>query len=195
MGSTRALQCRPARALVASGASVLTRVELVETTLCISTTASTAICRAQMDRAAFPNAPRAWWHATDPCGSFRFVWPDLRQHRQHAGATLAPGGRCSGQVVGGGHAGSYSNALRTGFNGFGEGMSVLLHDAPWYLDAVERAVGCSGCAARGLTQPRYDSHYSAGVVSAAAVGTAEVPCAGRRPCSRAATGRRRRASG
>lgn len=141
-GLTCALQCEPGRALVATGASVLTRVELRRNhSLYLNDGVYGNLAELKWIGPHFPM--RLVRSGTRPtrAEAFDLFGPTCDSIDSMPGPHWLPADAAAGEWLEVGMMGAYSNALRTGFNGFGEGMSVLLHDAPWYLDAVNAPSG------------------------------------------------------
>lgn len=136
-----ALQCEPGRLLVADGASILTRVEL------------------RRDRALYINdgvygnlAELKWIGPQFPirlvrpsgvvCGErapFDLFGPTCDSIDSMPGPHWIVSEVKEGDWLEVGMMGAYSNALRTRFNGFVSGETVVLRDAGWYLAEVEGA--------------------------------------------------------
>jgi ornithine decarboxylase len=130
-----ALQCEPGRALVADGASVLTRVELRR---------GTAL---YLNDGVYGNLAELRW--VGPQFPIRVMRRDGPVDGRELGFDLygptcdsidsMPGPHYAAREVGEGDwlevgmMGAYSNALRTGFNGFGSAPLAVIGDGGWYL--------------------------------------------------------------
>ena len=134
-GLTCSLQCEPGRALVADGASVLARIELRRGTALF------------LNDGVYGNLAELKWigpqfamrlvrpvRPSDPTTlGFDLFGPTCDSIDSMPGPHWLPADAAAGDWIEVGMTGAYSNALRTGFNGFASDRDALLADAGWYL--------------------------------------------------------------
>jgi ornithine decarboxylase len=142
-GLTCRLQCEPGRALVADGASALARIELRRGD------------GLYLNDGVFGNLGELKW--IGPCFPMRLVRPPRRTDRTCQGFDLfgptcdsfdsmpgphrLPVDADEGDWVEVGMMGAYSNAMRSGFNGFSSEKLAILSDGGWYLGGRRRQAG------------------------------------------------------
>jgi ornithine decarboxylase len=133
-----ALQCEPGRALVAEGASVLARVELRRgKSLYLNDGVYGNLAELKWIGPQFPmRVVRASGVLYGPQAEFDLFGPTCDSIDSMPGPHYLPRDVVEGDWVEVGMMGAYSNALRTGFNGFGSDPLVLLGDGGWYLPAM-----------------------------------------------------------
>jgi ornithine decarboxylase len=141
-GLTCRLQCEPGRALVATGASILARVELRRGhALYINDGVYGNLAELKWIGPHFPM--RVVRSGSRPLRreAFDLFGPTCDSIDSMPGPHWLPSDVVEGEWVEVGMMGAYSNALRTRFNGFGSDGALVLNDMPWYLDAVNAPAG------------------------------------------------------
>ena len=136
-GLTCRLQCEPGRALVADGASALARVELRRgDSLYLNDGVYGNLAELKWIGPQFP------MRLVRPAGGtaggrigFDLFGPTCDSIDSMPGPHWLPADTDEGDWVEVGMMGAYSNALKTGFNGFGSGKMAILGDGGWYLAA------------------------------------------------------------
>ena len=134
------LQCEPGRVLVADGASVLARVELRRgDSLYLNDGVYGNLAELKWIGPRFPmrlvRAPRA----TDGGRlGFDLFGPTCDSVDSMPGPHWLPADTDDGDWVEVGMMGAYSNALKTGFNGFASEKQAFLSDGGWYLGGQAR---------------------------------------------------------
>lgn len=130
-----ALQCEPGRALVADGASVLTRVELRRgEQLYLNDGVYGNLAELKWIGPQFPiRVMRSSGEVRGAVGSFDLFGPTCDSIDSMPGPHRLARDVSEGDWLEVGMMGAYSNALRTGFNGFDSEPLALLNDAGWYL--------------------------------------------------------------
>ena len=134
------LQCEPGRALVADGASALARVELRRgDSLYLNDGVYGNLAELKWIGPRFPmrlvRPPRA---SDGGRTGFDLYGPTCDSIDAMPGPHWLPADTDEGDWVEVGMMGAYSNALKTGFNGFGSERHAILNDGGWYLDAQAR---------------------------------------------------------
>jgi ornithine decarboxylase len=129
---TTELWCEPGRALVAEGASVLTRVELKKgDALYLNDGAYGSLFDAAHSKWPFPvKLHRPDGDASEVLKPFRFYGPTCDSVDVMPGPFWLPEDVREGDYVEVGMLGAYGSALATRFNGFGESDSAVMTDAP-----------------------------------------------------------------
>ncbi len=128
-----ALLCEPGRALVAEAGSVLVRVDLrKEDALYLNDGSFGALHDAAALGWRYP-ARRIWragtgavTEETTPLQPFRLFGPTCDSMDRMNGPFFLPADMAEGDWIEIGHLGAYGAAMRTAFNGFGTGRTVLL---------------------------------------------------------------------
>jgi ornithine decarboxylase len=134
------LQCEPGRLLVADGASALSRVELRrDDSLYLNDGVYGNLAELKWIGPHFPmrlvRPPRA---SDGGRTGFDLFGPTCDSVDAMPGPHWLPADTDEGDWVEVGMMGAYSNALKTGFNGFASGKLAILSDAGWYLGGRER---------------------------------------------------------
>jgi ornithine decarboxylase len=134
------LQCEPGRALVADGASTLARVELRRgDSLYLNDGVYGNLAELKWIGPRFPmrlvRAPRA---SDGGRTGFDLFGPTCDSVDSMPGPHWLPADTDEGDWVEVGMMGAYSNALKTGFNGFGSERMAILADGGWYLGEPAR---------------------------------------------------------
>src|SRR5262245_32880848 len=134
------LQCEPGRALVADGASALARVELRRgDSLYLNDGVYGNLAELKWIGPRFPmrlvRAPRA---SDGGRTGFDLFGPTCDSVDSMPGPHWLPADTDEGDWVEVGMMGAYSNALKTGFNGFGSERMAILADGGWYLGEQAR---------------------------------------------------------
>mgnify|MGYP000864622543 CR=1 FL=1 len=139
-GLTCSLQCEPGRALVADGASVLARVELRRgTSLFLNDGVYGNLAELKWIGPHFAMRPVRPARTSDATVlGFDLFGPTCDSIDSMPGPHWLPADTDEGDWVEVGMMGAYSNALKTGFNGFGSERHAILGDGGWYLDGPER---------------------------------------------------------
>jgi ornithine decarboxylase len=139
-GLTCRLQCEPGRALVADGASALARVELRRgDSLYLNDGVYGNLAELKWIGPRFPM--RLVRPADGPAArpiAFDLFGPTCDSIDSMPGPHWLPSDTDEGDWVEVGMMGAYSNALKTGFNGFGSERMAILDDSGWYLRGGER---------------------------------------------------------
>jgi ornithine decarboxylase len=127
-GLSARLQCEPGRALVADGASVLARVELRRgTSLYLNDGVYGNLAELRWVGPVFP-IRRVGDREDHETAAFDLFGPTCDSIDSMPGPHDLPADIRAGDWLEVGQMGAYSNALRTGFNGFGTERVVLLED-------------------------------------------------------------------
>ena len=131
------LQCEPGRALTAAGASVLARVELRRGhALYLNDGVYGNLAELKWIGPHFPmRVVRSAGRAVER-EAFDLFGPTCDSIDSMPGPHWLPGDVTEGEWLEVGMMGAYSNALRTGFNGFGSAPPAVLSDHAWYLGDV-----------------------------------------------------------
>ncbi|MGD9511050.1 MAG: type III PLP-dependent enzyme [Geminicoccaceae bacterium] len=129
------LQCEPGRALVADGASALARVELRRgDSLYLNDGVYGNLAELKWIGPRFPmRLVRASGGPTGRPIAFDLFGPTCDSIDSMPGPHWLPADTDEGDWVEVGMMGAYSNALKTGFNGFGSERMAILDDSGWYL--------------------------------------------------------------
>ena len=129
------LQCEPGRALVADGASVLTRVELRRgEQLYLNDGVYGHLAELKWIGPQFPiRVMRPSGEMRGAVGSFDLFGPTCDSIDSMPGPHWLARDVSEGDWLEVGMMGAYSNALRTGFNSFDSEPLALLNAAGWYL--------------------------------------------------------------
>jgi ornithine decarboxylase len=145
---TTELWCEPGRALVAEGASVLTRVELKKgDALYLNDGAYGSLFDAAHSKWPFPvKLHRAEGAASESLRPFRFYGPTCDSVDVMPGPFWLPEDVREGDYIEVGMLGAYGSALATRFNGFGESDVATMTDAPM--------ASMFGLAPRSIPTPR-----------------------------------------
>ena len=145
-----ALWCEPGRALVAEGASLLTRVELRRgDALYLNDGAYGSLFDAAHARWPFPvKLVRAAGDAAATLEPFRFFGPTCDSADHVPGPFWLPADVREGDYIEIGMMGAYGIAMATRFNGFGEVETAAVGDAPM--------ASLFGLAPRSFPTPRID---------------------------------------
>jgi ornithine decarboxylase len=148
---TTELWCEPGRALVAEGASLLTRVELKKgDALYLNDGAYGSLFDAAHAKWPFPvKLHRADGEATGALKPFRFYGPTCDSVDVMPGPFWLPEDVREGDYVEIGMLGAYGTALSTRFNGFGDVDTARMDDAPM--------ASMFGLAPRSIATPKGDS--------------------------------------
>lgn len=148
---TTELWCEPGRALVAEGASVLTRVELKKgDALYLNDGAYGSLFDAAHSKWPFPvKLVRAEGAASETLKPFKFYGPTCDSVDVMPGPFWLPEDVREGDYIEIGMLGAYGSALATKFNGFGESDSAVMDDAPM--------ASMFGLAPRSIPTPRSDN--------------------------------------
>jgi ornithine decarboxylase len=148
---TTELWCEPGRALVAEGASVLTRVELKKgDALYLNDGAYGSLFDAAHSKWPFPvKLHRPERDASEVLRPFRFYGPTCDSVDVMPGPFWLPEDVREGDHIEIGMLGAYGSALATRFNGFGESDSAVVTDAPM--------ASMFGLAPRSIPTPRQES--------------------------------------
>jgi len=148
---TTELWCEPGRALVAEGASLLTRVELKKgDALYLNDGAYGSLFDAAHAKWPFPvKLHRAEGEATGALKPFRFYGPTCDSVDVMPGPFWLPEDVREGDYVEIGMLGAYGTALSTRFNGFGDVDTARMDDAPM--------ASMFGLAPRSIATPRGES--------------------------------------
>ena len=130
-----ALQCEPGRALVADGASVLTRIELRRgQALYLNDGVYGNLAELKWVGPRFPlRLLRDGREIEVPSAAFDFFGPTCDSIDSMPGPHLLAGSADEGDWIEVGMMGAYSTALRTRFNGFESDAMAIMDDAGWYL--------------------------------------------------------------
>ena len=143
------LQCEPGRALVADGASTLARVELRRgNSLYLNDGVYGNLAELKWIGPRFPM--RLVRPADGPAArpiAFDLFGPTCDSIDSMPGPHWLPSDTDEGDWVEVGMMGAYSNALKTGFNGFGSERMAILDDSGWYLRGGERRTEAVSLAA------------------------------------------------
>jgi ornithine decarboxylase len=133
------LQCEPGRVLVADGASVLARVELRRGEgLYLNDGVYGNLAELKWIGPRFPMRLVRAARATDGGRTgFDLYGPTCDSVDSMPGPHWLPADTDEGDWVEVGMMGAYSNALKTGFNGFASGQLAILSDGGWYLGGRE----------------------------------------------------------
>jgi ornithine decarboxylase len=133
------LQCEPGRALVAIGASVLARVELRRgRSLYLNDGVYGNLAELKWIGPHFPMRVVRDEARTAPLEAFDMFGPTCDSIDSMPGPHWLSADVRDGEWIEVGMMGAYSNALRTGFNGFHESGLAIVNDTPWY-DGVANA--------------------------------------------------------
>ena len=143
------LQCEPGRALVAEGASTLARIELRRGGgLYLNDGVFGNLAELKWIGPRFPmRVVRPARHADATCRGFDLFGPTCDSFDAMPGPHWLPADVADGEWLEVGMMGAYSNAMRTGFNGFASERPAILSDGGWYLGGCRRQ---SGAEARPL---------------------------------------------
>lgn len=130
------LQCEPGRVLVADGASALARVELRRAdSLYLNDGVYGNLAELKWIGPQFPmRLVRAARNADGCRTGFDLFGPTCDSIDSMPGPHWLPSDTDEGDWVEVGMMGAYSNALKTGFNGFSSEKLAILSDGGWYLD-------------------------------------------------------------
>jgi ornithine decarboxylase len=130
------LQCEPGRVLVADGASALARVELRRgDSLYLNDGVYGNLAELKWIGPQFPmRLVRAARPGDAGRTGFDLYGPTCDSIDSMPGPHWLPADTDEGDWVEVGMMGAYSNALKTGFNGFGSERHAILGDAGWYLE-------------------------------------------------------------
>jgi ornithine decarboxylase len=128
------VQCEPGRALVATGASVLARVELRRgRSLYLNDGVYGNLAELKWIGPHFPmRVVRDGAHGA-ALEAFDLFGPTCDSIDSMPGPHWLPADVREGEWVEVGMMGAYSNALRTGFNGFHDSRVAIVNDPPWYV--------------------------------------------------------------
>lgn len=128
------LQCEPGRALVATGASVLARIELRRgKSLYLNDGVYGNLAELKWIGPHFPmRVIRDGVRAAAP-EAFDLFGPTCDSIDSMPGPHWLPGDVREGEWIEVGMMGAYSNALRTAFNGFHDSKVAIVNDPPWYV--------------------------------------------------------------
>lgn len=131
------LQCEPGRALVATGASVLVRVELRRgRALYLNDGVYGNLAELKWIGPHFPmRVVRGGQRPVEPA-AFDLFGPTCDSIDSMPGPHWLAGDIAEGEWLEVGMMGAYSNALKTRFNGFDSAAPVIVNDTPWYIGAV-----------------------------------------------------------
>jgi ornithine decarboxylase len=143
------LQCEPGRALVADGASALARVELRRgDSLYLNDGVYGNLAELKWIGPRFPMrlVRPSRGSAGGPVG-FDLFGPTCDSIDSMPGPHWLPADTDEGDWVEVGMMGAYSNALKTGFNGFGSDRMAILDDGGWYLHGCQRRAEAVSLAA------------------------------------------------
>ncbi len=147
------LWCEPGRALVAEGASLLTRVELRRgDALYLNDGAYGSLFDAAHAKWPFPvKLVRATGAASAHLRPFHFFGPTCDSADRMPGPFWLPEDACEGDYVEIGMMGAYGVAMATRFNGFGETETAAVEDAPMasLFGLAPRMIGTPKSAAAG----------------------------------------------
>lgn len=133
------LQCEPGRALVADGASVLTRIELRRgESLYVNDGVYGNLAELKWIGPQFPM--RLVRPSEAGALGFDLYGPTCDSIDSMPGPHWLPEDAEEGDWIEVGMMGAYSNALRTGFNGFGSDGVALVGDEGWYVQDRAREV-------------------------------------------------------
>ncbi len=148
---TTELWCEPGRALVAEGASVLTRVELKKgDALYLNDGAYGSLFDAAHSKWPFPvKLHRADGSASEVLKPFRFYGPTCDSVDVMPGPFWLPEDVREGDHIEVGMLGAYGSALSTRFNGFGDTDTAVVTDPPMG--------SMFGLAPRSIATPKQDS--------------------------------------
>jgi ornithine decarboxylase len=140
-GLTCALECEPGRALVAEGASVMSRVELRRgRALYLNDGVYGNLAELKWIGPHFPmRVMRASGEREGRVQAFDLFGPTCDSIDSMPGPHLLATDVGAGDWVEVGMMGAYSNALRTQFNGFGGDAVFVVDDAGWYLPGLRDA--------------------------------------------------------
>lgn len=129
-----ALQCEPGRLLVADGASVFAKVEMRRgTSLFLNDGVYGHLAEVKWVGPQFPTRMIAPGREPETGGTaFDLFGPTCDSIDSMPGPHWLPAQIQEGSWVEFGMMGAYSNALATGFNGFGQAEVVWLEDDPWH---------------------------------------------------------------
>lgn len=136
-GLTCRLQCEPGRVLVADGASALARVELRRAdSLYLNDGVYGNLAELKWIGPQFPMRLVRPGRNADSCRTgFDLFGPTCDSIDSMPGPHWLPSDTDEGDWVEVGMMGAYSNALKTGFNGFSSEKLAILSDGGWYLGA------------------------------------------------------------
>ena len=134
------LQCEPGRVLVADGASALARVELRrDDSLYLNDGVYGNLAELKWIGPRFPmRLVRAARASDGGRTGFDLFGPTCDSIDSMPGPHWLPADTDEGDWVEVGMMGAYSNALKTGFNGFSSGKLAILSDGGWYLGGRRR---------------------------------------------------------
>lgn len=143
------LQCEPGRALVADGASSLARVELRrDDSLYLNDGVYGNLAELKWIGPRFPmRLVRPAGGAAKGAVGFDLFGPTCDSIDSMPGPHWLPADTDEGDWVEVGMMGAYSNALKTGFNGFGSERMAILDDGGWYLRGREQRADAVSLAA------------------------------------------------
>ncbi|HET6469812.1 MAG TPA: type III PLP-dependent enzyme [Geminicoccaceae bacterium] len=129
------LQCEPGRALVAEGASTLARVELRRgRSLYLNDGVYGNLAELKWIGPQFPlRVVRDGPQRPERSEAFDLFGPTCDSIDSMPGPHWLPDNVAEGDWIEVGMMGAYSNALKTGFNGFSSEPIALVRDAAWYL--------------------------------------------------------------
>ena len=128
------LQCEPGRALVASGASVLARIELRRgSALYLNDGVYGNLAELKWIGPAFPMRAVRDRVGSVASAAFDLFGPTCDSIDSMPGPHWLPADVRTGEWLEVGMMGAYSNALRTGFNGFHDSRVAIVNDPPWYV--------------------------------------------------------------
>ena len=152
------LWCEPGRALVAEGASILTRVELRKgDSLYLNDGAYGALFDAAHSKWPFP----VRMHRPDGMHDkrtegFRLFGPTCDSLDVIEGPFHLPADIREGDIIEIGMLGAYGSALATGFNGFGQYELAEMRDFPWasLYDRMPETEPVAGASVISLTRAR-----------------------------------------
>jgi len=151
---TTQLWCEPGRALVAEGASLLTRVEMRRSdALYLNDGAYGALHDAAHAKWPFPvKLVRAAGAASASLSPFRFFGPTCDSADHMPGPFWLPEDAREGDYVEIGMMGAYGVAMATRFNGFGEMETAAVEDAPMasLFGLAPRSIATPKSAAAGI---------------------------------------------
>ena len=139
-GLTCRLQCEPGRVLVADGASALARVELRrDDSLYLNDGVYGNLAELKWIGPQFPmRLVRAPGRATAAAPASTCSARPATASTRMPGPHWLPADTDEGDWVEVGMMGAYSNALKTGFNGFASEKLAILSDGGWYLGGPAR---------------------------------------------------------
>jgi ornithine decarboxylase len=131
------LQCEPGRALVASGASVLARVELRRgQALYLNDGVYGNLAELKWIGPHFPMRVVRGGRRPVRLEAYDLFGPTCDSIDSMPGPHWLPADIAEGEWLEVGMMGAYSNALKTRFNGFDSTGPAVVNDTPWYIGAV-----------------------------------------------------------